>query len=416
MVKKISAIVLALVLCLSVAILPANAAAGFDGSYVFAAGKTSAFRLELDQATYNPGETVTVSVYFRFADDVAEIKSSYLTFGVNSALFDKTNSANATITGATACPVWKTYWKDPTSSQWGWCNDTIAGRINKANSETEKSKYDTYLRVSLAQDTDRVTDTTHGVVASELNASQPLLTFKLKLRDDIAPGTAINIGMPSGAVTCAPAQTTVTVFTDPGNATTGKPQANTTYDVSEAVASASIASAGPVVAKSKAQIRMTKTGENEVAPEFSYRVISKITKADWDKYFSGTLDSDTELGGTYAIQKVGFVVAETANFVLDDAKAAAKKYAESATPDTEDLGVYKVATTNFIQKVDDNSDAFFACRMDTSVSTKSDRKYIAFVQYKDGEGNLVYAFYDQAEEILLDSKYDDYKQAWLGQN
>lgn len=176
------------------------------------------------------------------------------------------------------------------------------------------------------------------------------------------------------------------------------------------------APAGPAVAKSKGQIKMTKTGADTVADDFSFRVISKITDTDWDKYFSGTLDSDTELGATNAIQKVGFVVAESGNFAMDAAKAAAKKYAESANPDAEDLGVYKVATTNFIQKTDDASDAFFACRIDTSVLTKSDRKYIAFVQYKDGDGNIQYAFYDEAQEILLDSKYGDYKAAWLSQN
>lgn len=173
---------------------------------------------------------------------------------------------------------------------------------------------------------------------------------------------------------------------------------------------------GPAVAKSKGQIKMTKTGADTVADDFSFRVISKITDTDWDKYFSGTMDSDTELGATNAIQKVGFVVAESGNFAMDGAKAAAKKYAESNTPNDEDLGVYKVATTNFIQKKDDASDAFFACRIDTSVSTKSDRKYIAFVQYKDKDGNIQYAFYDDAQEILLDSKYGDYKTAWLSQN
>lgn len=171
---------------------------------------------------------------------------------------------------------------------------------------------------------------------------------------------------------------------------------------------------GPAVAKSKGQIKMTKTGA-DVADDFSFRVISKITDADWDAYFSGTLDSD-ELGARNAIQKVGFVVAESGNFVMNDAKNAAIQYAQSENPGDENLGVYKAATTNFIQKTGDTSDAFFACRIDTSVSTKSDMKYIAFVQYKDKDGNIQYAFYDEAQEILLDSKYGDYKAAWLSQN
>lgn len=228
---------------------------------------------------------------------------------------------------------------------------------------------------------------------------------------DVEPGTVINFGSVSGL-----AEMKHTAFQTWENGTVaGYKYGAAYYDDSAMSVSLTVAASGPVVAKSKGQIKMTKTGDT-VDDNFSFRVISRITDADWDTYFSGTLDSDTELGATNAIQKVGFVVAESGNFAMDAAKAAAKKYAESANPDAEDLGVYKAATTNFIQKKDDASDAFFACRIDTSVLTKSDRKYIAFVQYKDKDGNIQYAFYDDAQEILLNTKYETYKTAWLSQN
>lgn len=259
-----------------------------------------------------------------------------------------------------------------------------------------------------------IQDASKAAYYPQVNANSPMYSFKLQVNDGVAESTNADIGTPASCVQNAKTRTYCAIKT----AATGT-RITTEKVTAPAVCVISVATpapAGPTVAKSKGQIKMTKTGADTVADDFSFRVISKITDADWDAYFSGTLDSDTELGATNAIQKVGFVVAESGNFAMDGAKAAAKKYAESANPDAEDLGVYKVATTNFIQKTDDASDALFACRIDTSVSTKSDRKYIAFVQYKDGDGNIQYAFYDDAQEILLDSKYGDYKAAWLSQN
>lgn len=395
MVKKIGAIMLAFILCLSVAVMPASAA-GFDGSYTFAEGKTSAFRIELDKATYNPGDTVTVSVYFRFADDAAEIKSSYLTFGVNSAVFDKTDTANATITTATACDVWEAYWKTPTSSLWAWCATAVTTRINNANTEAEQAKYDTYLRVSLAQDTDKVTDITHGVVASELNESQPLLTFKLKLRDDIAPGTAIDIGMPSGAVTCSPAQTTVTLFTSPGSSTASKAQANTTYDVSEAVASASIATAGPALTHEGRQVKMTVADNAVVSGTEQLRVVSSISNDDWNAYFANTTDKDAT---TDKIVAVGFVAykGQASTFNADTAKAVAQGTATDSN--------YAVATTDYIQNT--GSGYRFGARVEYKTAVY-DTTYLAFVQYMDASGNDAYVFYDTSTIYSLDfaSNYD----------
>lgn len=390
MVKKIGAIMLAFILCLSVAVLPASAA-GFDGSYTFAAGKTSAFRIELDKATYKPGDTVTVSVYFRFANDAAEIKSSYLTFGVNSAVFDNTDTANATITTATACDVWESYWKTPTSSLWAWCASGVTTRINKANTEVEKAKYDTYLRVSLAQDIDKVTDKTHGVVAGDLNNSQPLLTFKLKLRDGIAPGTAINIGMPSGAVTCAPAQTTVTLFTSPGSSTASKAQANTTYDVSEAVASASIAAAGPALTHAGRQVKMDVAGGAVVSGTEQLRVVSSISNDDWNNYFANTT---VAAATTKKLLEVGIVATQGA-FDMTAAQDAAKLGKGVH-------GDYTVATTTYIQNT--GSDYRFGARIEYQTNV-FDTTYVAFAKYLNAEGAEAYVFYDASYALAFATNY-----------
>ena len=405
MVKKISAIILALVLCLSVVMLPANAA-GFDESYVFADGKTSAFRLELDKSSYNKGDTVTVSVYLRLADEAAELKSSYLTFALNSALFDKTDAANATINTAVACDTWEAYWKSPASSLWAWVNATVTGRIQKAASAEEKALYDTYLRVSLAQDIDKVTDTKHGVVAGDINAeTAPLLTFSLKLRDDIPDGTTVNIAMSEAALKCTPVQTSLTFFTNPGNATTSKAAAAATYDVSAAVASATVgavAPAAPVLTKASSQVKMTATSASTVADAFQFRVISSISDADWNTYFANT----GKAGATAnAITNVGFVAYKgTAGFNLDTAKAAVAGTAADG---------YQVATTDYIQHAD-GTDAKFGCRIDiTSAETRSDVTYVAFAQYLDASGAAQVVFYETSYEALLATNYTGIVAAYL---
>lgn len=420
MVKKISAVLLALVLCFSVVVMPASAA-GFASDYDLASGMNTAYKLEWDKTSYNPGDTAYLRVYMRVADGY-ELSTGNIAIGFNSSVITKADNPVATIkANAVASEAWTAYWKAPASCTVSWLPSSILSKIQKANTAEENALYDQYMKIVIGRDTSTgtgefATDNTHGVPAAEINAlgATPLITFAYKVSKSVAPGTELKAAITSGTLTSAPAQTTYKYMANAGvNNSTGD---MTGFDVSAAVATATVGAAGPALAKAKGQIKMTKTGADTVADDFSFRVISKITDADWDKYFSGTLDSDTELGATNAIQKVGFVVAESGNFAMDAAKAAAKKYAESANPDAEDLGVYKAATTNFIQKKDDASDAFFACRIDTSVLTKSDRKYIAFVQYKDGDGNIQYAFYDEAQEILLNSKYDNYKAAWLSQN
>lgn len=301
--------------------------------------------------------------------------------------------------------------QDPTNSFVADVNPDGDSAVGYAGlSAAEKAKgWNKVLRVSMTPIIDP--STSDSLCDDDYSANVTCFQFKLKVKDAAAAGNyAVGVARNE---TAAIAEELGTIFDIPGDAMEmfGTSQVFQCVDGTVVIASAV---AGPVVAKSKGQIKMTKTGA-DVADDFSFRVISKINDADWDAYFSGTLDSD-ELGARNAIQKVGFVVAESGNFVMDAAKNAAIQYAQSENPGDENLGDYKAATTNFIQKTGDTSDAFFACRIDTSVSTKSDMKYIAFVQYKDKDGNIQYAFYDEAQEILLNTKYETYKAAWLSQN
>lgn len=401
MVKKISAVVLALVLCLSVALLPANAA-GFDDSYEFAEGIGTAFKLELDKEYYSAGDIVTVSVYARFADESREVKGGTLMFGVNSAQFDVTDSFNAAIKTAVANATWETYWKTPAETQFAWqSNSVLIDRILGACT-TDAGVYDQLLKVSLAQDANKATDMTHGLPAADLNAeTDPLLTFQLKLRDDLPEGTEIKIGIPTGAVFGVPAQVTFQFFLNPGVTSTAKADAATTYDITECAPKASIgtpAPAGPAVTKTQAEVKMVLNAEKNAVDfsadkAFQFRVTSSISEEDWNTYFGGNGQN---------INAVGFVAYKgDGAFDMETAKSVAM--GGSAAD-------YQAAKTDYIQKVD-GQPANFGARIDfTARENVKDVTYIAFVQYDTDQ----FAFYDTSFDADLNSNYDELVSQYAG--
>lgn len=174
-------------------------------------------------------------------------------------------------------------------------------------------------------------------------------------------------------------------------------------DFTNAFVAPSVAAAGPAVAKSKAEVKMTPNSATTVEDAFSFRVTSVITDADWDAYFANSADSAAT---TNAIKSVGFVAYKgTTGFNLDTAKAVAQ-----GTP----AAGYDVATTDYIQKVNDTSDAFFGCRLNiTSAETRSDVTYVAFVQYLDASGHTAYAFYDAEQQALLNTNYNTIVSTYL---
>ncbi len=398
-VKKALCVALALMMLIVPMSIGVNAAP--------AAGKEVALKLTADSTTVAPGDTVTLKLTWD-VDDWSRLWGlpCYILMYDGTVFGPNSNFKTDKTTLRKPMGDFGQYVVAANGVQ-NTLTSSIYGAIAAKMTDAEKKLYTTGVQMTFSPNNDEGYTTAGGIQYTDADTVQ--CEFYLQVAADAAPGT-YNIAMPAAAYTAAKAYINCC---DTGKAVR---LAANKIDVSQAVVEITVATpaSGPVVAKSKGQIKMTKTGDT-VDDDFSFRVISRITDADWDTYFSGTLDSD-ELGARNAIQKVGFVVAKSGNFVMDAAKNAAKQYAESDKPYAENLGVYKAATTNFIQKTDDASDAFFACRIDTSVSTKSDMKYIAFVQYKDKDGNIQYAFYDDAQEILLNTKYETYKTAWLSQN
>ena len=404
--KKIGAILLALVLCFSVVVLPASAV-GFDGDYTLSTGKTIAFKVELDKATYNPGDTVKVTVY-AYADTAKEYNNFSLCFGSNSAVFDQaTNTTDAIAKSVQQSSIFvgDAYFQSLASSgQWSWVKSNV---IKNFATAAEKELYDQYQKVVFARNTTsgshpNATNLYQGLSGAEINA-EPLMTYSLKLRNDVAPGSVIRIAITEGACTGKVAQVTGKYMANPGTATTTTAIAKTAFDVSQATATATVAAAGPAVAKSKAQVKMTPNSATTVEDAFSFRVTSVITDADWDKYFANSADASAT---TNAIKSVGFVAYKgTTGFNLDTAKAVAQ-----GTP----AAGYDVKTTTYIQKADDASDAYFGCRLEiTSAATRSDVTYVAFVEYVDGTGVTQYAFYEAEQTALLNTNYNTIVSTYL---
>lgn len=398
MMKKIGAVLLALVLCLSVAVLPVSA--GFDSGYTLASGKSVAYKIELDKPSYNAGETVTVKLFMRLAE-ADQLNGAAITFAVNSALFDTAeNVADTVKTTATLSDNAATLFKVPSDFQWAWLSGTPLTRLTAANTAEENQLYDSYLKFSFARDMNGSHEnagvTTKGLPGSEINADeQPLIQFQLKLKDSIANGTPVNVAITSGTINAKPAQATASLFVN--GATRATNTAATAFDVSAAVASATVgavAPAGPVLTKASSQVKMTATSASTVADAFQFRVISSISAADWDTYFANT----GKVGATAnAITNVGFVAYKgTAGFNLDTAKGVV-----AGTP----AAGYDVATTDYIQHVN-GSDAQFGCLLKiTSAETRSDVTYIAFAQYLDAEGAPQVLFYADSYQALLNSNY-----------
>ena len=163
------------------------------------------------------------------------------------------------------------------------------------------------------------------------------------------------------------------------------------------------APAGPAVTKAKSQVKMTATGANTVADEFSFRVISKISDSDWDTYFKNTGVADAT---TDYITAVGMVAYKGA--AAFDADTAKRVVAGESVAD------YTAATTDYISKVNDTADAEFGAIIKANHSTlNNDVTYMGFVQYVDASGNAQTIFYETAGTAALSTNYNNIVSAYL---
>lgn len=134
---------------------------------------------------------------------------------------------------------------------------------------------------------------------SPVSGRQMVLSWYMRLKDGVQPGN-YEVGFNAKQLF------RLTGTYDPGDAVesdvVGTMKSITQDQVTYSNANVTIGEAGPVVAKSKAEVKMTPNSPTTVEDAFQFRVTSVITDADWDTYFA-----NTEAGGNNAITKLGFV-------------------------------------------------------------------------------------------------------------
>ena len=377
--KKVLSVLLAVVMlvsCMAVSVFA-----------VPADGKEVAYRLVTDKEWYNPGDTITFTLYVDVRDfDVAYGAGSFY-FSYDSAYLAPEVTNRQFVGDMIYKPAGAV-----TSSA------AVHNGIKNALAETgEDALYNASFVVAGIWDTDSGVPSADGFKFT--SADTPQITFQMKVSETAEVGSVGYLGMSQAALNV----TGRGAYLSYAGGRTRVPADS--FDLSQAIAYFNIgepAAAGPVVAKSRAQVKMTPTSETTVADAFTFRVISTITDADWDAYFANTAAG----GDTSAIQRLGFVAYKgTEGFDMETAKAVAQ-----GTP-TEG---YDVAWTDYVQKTSDTADAYFGARLEiTSEETRSDVTYVGVVEYLNADGTTAYAFYDAAGEALLNTNYDTIVEDYL---
>lgn len=367
--RKILSVVLAVIMLATCFSMMASA-------YTYVPSLTSGdikFITEADKTTVEPGDVVTFSLKI----DTARLPLA----GFNAVVVfngDQLSPVGSTVT------EWRTWQGDCAAS---FANPNASGNMNfpvaqLANYFTEEEK--AYFTKACMMAGTALSSTYRWNPESR----ETYATFQMTVSENVQPGEEIWIGTHDATYLRGAAAINVDTKRQPTSA----------YDLTESMVKLTVASAeeGPVVAKSRAQVKMTATSETTVADAFTFRVISTITDADWDAYFANTAAG----GDTSAIQRLGFVAYKgTEGFDMETAKAVAQGTATEG---------YDVAWTDYVQKADDSSDAYFGARLEiTSAETRSDVTYVGVVEYLDADGTTAYAFYDAAEQALLNTNYDD---------
>ena len=390
--KKFISVLLALAMVFSVFAISATAWTG-DGT------QELKFDVVADKTTVNPGDTVSVECKLNLAEGGTWAN----TFG-GFAISWMYNDAVLTPTTLVYGDIVSNF-----SQQRPIGKIVVATALNQVKSTStaeeqaawDANGYNAICKIQAVKDAATEYGSQCYWVAVD---GMTLFTVTFTVNDSVAPGTAVNFDMISGLFNKKHIYLQA-IDTTNGNKGTNKYGAQY-YDASTASLALTVAGgetpATPVLTKTSAQVKMTPNSATTVEDAFQFRVVSKISDADWNTYFANTGVAEAT---TNAITSVGFVAYKgTEGFSLDTAKAVAAGTAADG---------YSVATTDYIQHTD-GADAQFGCRLEiTSAETRSDVTYVAFAQYVDASGAAQVIFYDAAYEALLATNYTGIVASYL---
>ncbi len=383
MIKKISAVVLALVLCLSVIVVPASAAKVELGS------AKMAFSLEWDKASYSAGDTAYLSIYMDAADDLPLYTGSFI-IGLNSAVFKQADNPIANVkANATTSDNFASYWKGAVTNL-SWLAARVVTRVKNANTAEENAKFDQYLKYSAAKNIagthTNAGNNMDGFYGNEFNADEPIMTIALKVAADVPDGTAVEAAMTSGSLTVSPVQTSWLYYTAPNSATKTTAIAATDIDVSATVISAKIG-APSIIKDGGSQIRFRGVGQGGTAADytgkgFDVRTVATISEEDFAAKFT---DDATAIA---SIAEIGFIYAAKSNVAAFDVETA--KNAAKTLADKEALNGYVKKTVSHIQHVE-GQPYKFTCLIDNIADADKTDAVNAFAYIKLTTGDYIWA-------------------------
>lgn len=334
-----------------------------------------------------PGETITVNIYA-----TSKIDNDALTKAAFCVFFD--SSVYSWIEGSREFIGPKAYISTASNVSVIQAGTTVYNNIAAKMTEEDKAHgWDSALYIQALID---------GTVADEYyvkeNSDKIFCTAKLKVADDVEPGTKADLGAPQCSIYASKrgacynyVQTIAATVPNNINLVLGE------FNLPLTVASDEPVVTGPVVTKTQAEVKMTlnedQTAVDYAAAPFQFRVISSISEDDWNTYFNGD-GSNIESVGFVAYKGDGAFDMETAKSVAMGGSAAD----------------YQAAKTDYIQKVDGQA-ANFGARIDfTARENVKDVTYIAFVQYDTDQ----YAFYDTSYSVALNTNYDTIVRDYAG--
>ncbi len=325
-----------------------------------------------------PGEIITVNIYATSkTDNDALTKAAFCVF------FD--SSVYSWIEGSREFIGPKNYISTASNVSVIQAGTTVYNNMAAKMTEEDKAHgWDSALYIQALVD---------GTVPDEYyvkeNSDKIFCTAKLKVADDVEPGTKADLGAPECSIYASKRGANYNyVQTIAATAPT-----NTNLVLGEFTVPLTVASeepAGPAVTKTQAEVKMVLNAEKNAVDfsadkAFQFRVISSISEDDWNTYFNGD-GSNIESVGFVAYKGDGAFDMETAKSVAMGSSAAD----------------YQAAKTDYIQKVD-GQPANFGARIDfTARENVKDVTYIAFVQYDTDQ----FAFYDTSFDADLNSNYD----------
>lgn len=401
MVKKISALVLALVICLSVVVMPMSV----NAAKVELNGQDMAFALEWDKPYYNPGDTAYLSVYMD-ADDALSLYTGSFVIGLSSSVFDPAadeHQTEALRANTTMADWFATYYKTP-DTQMSQLAATVTANVNNANTAEEQALYNWYVKFTAGRSTtgthDNIKSTNSGFGGDEFNPDEPILVIPLTVKADATPGVVAKAAITSGSKTCSPVQTTWKYYKNPGVATG---TANLTADVTnveKAITPDEVLVTEDIVNPLKGQIRFDTNPDGSDAGTFDIRALAVISGDDFTDKFG------TEEEAAKMIKEIGFVFASGSN-VTAPSVAAAEALAKSEN--TEADGYKKVTVKYLSSSISDGNYAFSCIVEDIPVAQKTNTLgAVGYIKYVDKNGAEVYSFYAAAQSVSFETLYNAY--------